>query len=137
MRQAVHHRCLLGHANWVMLERQNHHPSPKAEAFCLACRCCCHQQTIRYQRIAREMVLGEPATPVAQLFQQPYLCQLLLVALLARKVLTAITEHKMRKVHGHTPFYARDTLSKSVSNEPGHQRSKLCTAINIFSTQRQ
>jgi hypothetical protein len=95
MRQAVHHRGLLGHADRVMLERQNHHPSPKADAFCLA-RCCgCHQQAIRHQCIAREVVLGEPATPVAQLFQQPHLCQLLLIALLARKPLTAVAEHKV------------------------------------------
>src|SRR5262249_6160686 len=117
----------------MMLKRQNYHPSAQAEALCLARRCGCHEQTIWHQRIAREVVFGKPTTPVAQLLQQPHLYQLLLIALLARQPLTAVTEHKMRKVHGVYSSLVRPLDSgNTLSALPRLYQRSLFSGISPF-----
>ena len=93
--QAVDHRRLLHDPDRVVLERKDDHAGAEADPPRLAGGRRGHQQAVRHQRVPREVMLGEPARPVAELVHEPHLGQLLLVALLARLALAPVAEDEL------------------------------------------
>src|SRR5262249_39434080 len=83
----------------MVLEREHHDPRAQADPPGLARRGRGHQERIRDEGIAGEVVLGEPAGPVAELVHEPDFGELLLVALPAGLPFPAVAEDQVREVH--------------------------------------
>lgn len=98
--QAIDHRRLLDDPDRVVLERQDDHAGAEPDAPGLAGRRRGHEQAVGHQRVAREVMLREPARPVPELVQEPHLGELVLVALLAGLPVATIAEDELGEVHG-------------------------------------
>src|SRR5262249_55811136 len=118
--QAVDHRRLLDHPDGVVLEREHHHAGAEADPARLAGGGGGHEQAIRNEGVAGEMMLGEPAGPVPELVHEPHPGELLLVARLARLTLAWITEDEMGEVHR--------SRSPSVGRRSGRPSRTPCVA---------
>ena len=97
--QAVDHRRLLHDADRMVLERQDDHAGAQTDPARLAGGRRGHEEAVRHERVAGEVVLGEPAGPVPELVHEAHLGELLLVALLARLALPPVAEDEMGEVH--------------------------------------
>jgi hypothetical protein len=84
MGETVHHSGLLCDTDRVVLEGEHDHAGAQAHPRGLARRGGGHEQAIWHQRVAGEVMFGEPAAPVAQCLHQPHLFEELLIACLAR-----------------------------------------------------